>query len=116
MTAPLTGKTLDDVHCPGSLLGTAEEFLADCHKFLIAGTSGLDGDLFELMNRGIGKDSPDPVVHVVGVGEVEAFDNFSKEVLEFRGRIDPNLSKFNDGFYEYVFGSGFDQFLGAKTQ
>lgn len=66
------------------------------------------------MNRGIRKNSSDPmVVHVVGVERVEAFDTFTREIVEFGHRIDPKLSKFYDEFCEYVFSSGFDQFLDA---
>jgi len=113
VTAPLTGKKLVDGDCPGSLRDTAEEFLGDCHKFLIVGTSGLDGDLFELINRGIRDNFPDPMVHVVGVEPVEAFDQFAREIVEFRNRIDPDVSKFNNGFVEYVCSNDFDQFLSA---
>ena len=111
VTAPVAGKTIDDIDCPVPLLEGAQRFLNDCNKFLIIGTSGLDGDLFELLNRGLKKGSPAPLVHVVGVDKVEAFDRFQKGVVEFRGRLDPADSKFNDGFYQYAFGKGLDRFV-----
>ena len=114
VTAPLTGKILAESACPGTLLGSAQEFLSDCHKFLVAGTSGLDSDLFEVLNSGIKEGSPNPVVRVVESGsKASTFDNFQRGVVAFRNRLDPGASKFNDGFYEYVFGKGLDAFVSA---
>ena len=67
VTAPLAGKSLEDVVCPASHVETAREFLAGCNKFLIIGTSGLDEDLFQLLNSAIQTSYP-RFVHVVDHG------------------------------------------------
>ena len=45
MTAPLADKGIADMVCPTAHIEVAKDFLKQCRKFLIIGTSGLDEDL-----------------------------------------------------------------------
>ena len=113
ITAPLAEKTLSDVVCPASHLGTVQRFLWACHKFLVIGTSGLDRDLFELLQSAI--DAPKPLVHFVGKGEPlnGTIERFEKGVAAFRRRVLPGESNHDDGFRTYVSGQHFRSFLAA---
>ena len=53
LTAPLAGKGVSAMVCPESHLASAKEFLKDCSRFLIIGSSGRDDDLLELLNESI---------------------------------------------------------------
>ena len=112
VTMPVAGKTITDIRSPGSFMAVAREFLSDCHKFLIIGTSGLDTDLFEVINTGAQDTLPDPIVRVVGVKSkvTDTFKNLYEQVDYFEGRIDPDVSIYEKGFYNYVFSAGLDEF------
>lgn len=49
LMAPLAGKGMKDAVCPRRHLEAFSEFIADCRKFLVIGTSGRDQDLLEIL-------------------------------------------------------------------
>ena len=91
--------------CPGDHIALAHEFLSSCRKFLIIGTSGLNGDLFELLDTAI-----DPrshfLVHVVGKdGVEETLSRFAKNVRAFNTPgAKSSAVTYAKGFKEYVAG------------
>lgn len=106
LTAPLAGKRLDQAVCPDGHLNFARDFLADCQKFLIVGTSGLDDDLMELLQANL---HPGRGVHIhivdSGGGAQTTLSNFQSKNL-FRQRLDvmDDGGLFKRGFREYVAG------------
>ena len=67
ITAPLAGKNLGEAVCPNEHLYHARQFLKDCQKFLIIGTSGLDDDLMEFLDSAVDPDL-NPKIHMMVVG------------------------------------------------
>lgn len=53
ITAPLADKSVDDLRCPPDHAQFAREFVAECEKFLVIGTSGNDADLLELLSKSV---------------------------------------------------------------
>lgn len=53
LTAPLAGKGITDMVCPADHLQAAREFLGECHKFMVIGSSGVDEDLLELLQSAV---------------------------------------------------------------
>lgn len=115
LTAPLAGKGLTDAVCPKGQLEVAQKFISNCAKFLIIGTSGLDEDLLELLNKAI-----DPMhvvkVHFVNQGEGanNAYDRFRKGVRAFHERgfqKIPFVTLYNNGFADYLISAEFRSFL-----
>ena len=99
ITAPIAGKELADVVCPDSHVDVAQEFLSACEKFLIIGTSGLDHDLFALLNASVATGSH--MIQVVGKEQAwETSDRFRQQVAAFS---DPDPRKpYVEGFRAYV--------------
>jgi hypothetical protein len=113
ITAPLAGKTLDETVSFRAHRNTAVEFLNDCHKFLIVGTSGLDDDLFELLN--LGSIPGRTLVHVVDRGKAAVtLNRFTSKVdqLKFRSAHRKPV-EFNHGFKEYMNSDQFEEFARA---
>lgn len=107
LTAPLAGKQLDEAVCPASHTEFAQEFLRNCHKFLIVGTSGLDEDLLNLLDSTL-----DPkatyFTHIVdfGNGATKSIQRFENGVTAFRNQSHKiQVKTFNSGFREYVSGN-----------
>ncbi len=103
LTAPLAGKYLNDAVCPESHISAAREFLDDCKKFLIIGTSGLDEDLLALLDSAVHTKSP-PLVQVVGKGGAKnTLSRFRQNVRAF-GSIEsiPPQAEFDEGFQIYL--------------
>jgi hypothetical protein len=104
LTAPLAGKGLIDVVCPQSHVATAQQFMNDCDKFLIIGSSGLDEDLLALLDSAVIPKSR-PIVHVVDKdGRAEkTWAHFEEGVRAFRkARQNPSERIFNGGFRNYL--------------
>ncbi len=105
LTAPLAGKGIADAVCPASHIEAAKDFLGECRKFLIVGTSGLDDDLLSLLNDSVSPTlRPRPAIQLVGVEDAEqALVRFERGVQAFRGRrITPPGSLHTRGFREYI--------------
>ena len=114
ITAPLAGKDETDIVCPQSHIEEARRFLADCKKFLIIGTSGLDGDLLRLLNGAV-PDSPTSV-HLVTEepdrkGSPAVWKRF-QAVRAFSSIMDPPIL-FNSGFRAYLTSPDFEKFCAA---
>ena len=104
--------------CPNEHLECAREFLADCQKFLIVGTSGLDDDLMEFLDSAVDPDL-NPKIHLVVVGSGQSTGrtlyNFQVGVHAFRPVSGtPDQLLFTDGFREYVAGEGIRTFAERK--
>ncbi len=103
ITAPLAGKDISKAVCPQSHIKVANEFLQDCQKFLIIGTSGLDEDLLTIIDSAL----VDPMkyyhVHIVGSGEGarDACNRFMKGIKAFTNYI-PAENVFRKGFRDYL--------------
>jgi len=116
LTAPLAGKGLIDVVCPESHVTAAKQFMKDCGKFLIIGTSGLDYDLLSLLNSAVIPNSR-PMVHIVdkGKGTENTRLRFENNVKAFRKtRQNPSESTFNEGFRDYLSSQQFRVFLESE--
>jgi len=115
LTAPLAGKSLDQAVCPDSHLNFARDFLADCYKFLIVGTSGLDDDLMELLREKV-RPSGGVYLHVVDSGAAahKTRRNFQTKVRGFSETFPMGADNglFQVGFKDYVSGPGIRDFAG----
>lgn len=102
LTAPLAGKAVSDMVCPDSHQAVAKEFLQDCDKFLIIGTSGQDEDLLNFLSTSV--HSQVPLIHFVGVGEVAMTEhNFENAIRPFsirHGSVPRVL--YDKGFQSYA--------------
>ena len=90
--------------CPISHIEVAKDFLKQCRKFLIIGTSGLDEDLLALLDEAV-QPSSHPTVQLVGLesGADEALQRFEKGVRAFHGRrITPPGFLFQGGLRQYI--------------
>lgn len=112
VTAPLADKTLDAAVCPLTHKQVAKDFLADCRKFLVIGTSGLDGDLMELLKSAL---HPGRSLHLnlvdVGNSGDQSLLNFRRGTGAFsalRGLGDSYI--FKRGFRDYVSGQDIQNF------
>lgn len=103
ITAPLAGKDISKTVCPQSHIKVAGEFLKDCQKFLIIGTSGLDEDLLSLIDSVLVSPMTYHLVHIVDFnqGADEARIRFMKGIKAFRNRI-PTENVFRKGFRHYL--------------
>jgi hypothetical protein len=103
LTAPLAGKGVSDAVCPDSHAEVAKEFLRDCQKFLIVGTSGLDEDLLTMVDSAL----IDPMIyrhiHIVnsGAGADEARKKLERGIKVFGANIDVRHI-FREGFRKYL--------------
>lgn len=112
MTAPLARKDPDSFTCPATHVGAAKEFLKDCRKFLVAGTSGLDLDIRELLRDNVQARSH---IHFVGLGGStdKAFWEYKRHIKEFaQVRVSVDNRAFPDGFASYVASPEFQSFAG----
>ena len=112
LTAPLAGKVETDMVCPQSHIDEARRFLADCKKFLIIGTSGLDEDLLGLLGSSVPK-AP-ALVHVVTENpkvSADVWDRFAR-VPVFASILEPPLA-FESGFRIYLTSPDFERFCAA---
>ena len=110
ITAPLAGKNLTEPECPNEHLDRAREFLEDCQKFLIVGTSGLDGDLMEFLDSAVDPGrNPNIYLMVVDSGQstYQTLFKFQDGVSAFR-LFSGNRGQilFTRGFREFVSGEG----------
>ena len=89
--------------CPIAHIEVAKDFLKQCRKYLIIGTSGLDEDLLALLNEAVDPFSH-PTVQLVGLKDAdEALQNFEKGVREFQGqRSIPPGFLFQEGLRQYI--------------
>ena len=112
LTAPLAGKVETDMVCPQSHIDEARRFLADCRKFLIIGTSGLDEDLLRLLGGAVPK--PPALVHLVTEdSQVSAtvWDRFAR-IRTFASILEPPLA-YSSGFRTYLTSPDFERFCAA---
>ncbi|MBI4200173.1 MAG: SIR2 family protein [Chloroflexi bacterium] len=103
LTAPLAGKGMADMVCPSTHIQAARDFLKDCRKFLMIGTSGLDRDLLGLLDECL-QPWVHPTIQLVGGpdGE-EALQRFERGVKAFRRRrITPPGFLLTNKFRQYV--------------
>jgi len=115
MTAPLAGKDIRKTVCPLSHMEAATEFLSDCHKFLIIGTSGLDEDLKEFLYTSINhRQNPDPEVVIVNNDtQPHVTDNvvrqFGESVFKDLYAL-RSLQSYKGGFRNYLASQEFQKF------
>ena len=112
LTAPLAGKDVDDMVCPLSHINEAMRFLADCKKFLIIGTSGLDEDILGLLRHGVA--GPPALVHVVTENSkvsAEVWERFAR-VSAFAKILEPPVA-YESGFRTYLTSRDFQRFCRA---
>ncbi|MBI4298183.1 MAG: SIR2 family protein [Chloroflexi bacterium] len=113
LTAPLAGKGTMDMVCPSAHVKAAQEFLADCYKFLIIGTSGTDDDVMSLLNSSHPEvDAYAPYVHVVDISKDQAktiLDRFQNEVQAWRWLVTGSMT-YGQGFKNYVSGNEMKDF------
>lgn len=100
LSAPLAGKDSSNIVCPESHLEFAAEFLKECGKFLIIGSSGLDDDLLSLLNENVVHHSKQ-MLHIVDINEK------AKNVQQmFCGKVKVfqsiHLELFTGGFSDYI--------------
>lgn len=113
LTAPLAGKGSSDVVCPTKHRKVAEEFLADCGKLLIIGTSGQDDDLLDLLNDSLGPDT-NRIIHIVGKdGAKRTLQQFRRRVEALKASIEPVVA--DRGFQAYVRSEDFQRFLQSRS-
>ena len=75
--------------CPTAHIQVAKDFLKQCRKYLIIGTSGLDEDLLALLDEAV-PPSLHPTVQLVGLNDADqALQNFEKGVRAFQGQRSP---------------------------
>jgi len=115
LTAPLAGKGVSDAVCPDSHIEAAKEFLHDCQKFLIIGTSGLDNDLLTIVDSALSDSMIYRLIHIVnsGAGGDEAYKKFERGIKVFQGSMDVR-NIFKGGFRTYLRGDRLRSFLEAK--
>ena len=118
MTAPLAGKDINKTVCPQSHIEVAIEFLKDCFKFLIIGTSGLDEDLKEFLESSVNHTrNPDPEVIVVDYdtsskpnSTADVARQFGESVFETVYTL-KEIKLYNKGFREFLASQEFQQFI-----
>lgn len=117
VTAPLAGKQDTEFVAPPTHIEVAKKFLNKCSKFLIIGTSGLDEDLFQLLDSSIS--SLQNLVHVVGKKH-ESTRTTLKHYFMAVPRMgshtaDSNPVAFDKGFDAYMDSPEFQSFLDHDT-
>lgn len=118
MTAPLAGKDINKTVCPQSHIEAATEFLKDCFKFLIIGTSGLDEDLKDFLQTSVNHTrNPDPEVVIVDYdspSKPNATDNVARQFGESIFAdvyILKEIKLYNKGFRKFLASQEFQQFI-----
>jgi hypothetical protein len=115
LTAPLAGKSPQDVVCPTSHVDYARSLLQQCSKFLIVGSSGLDQDLLTLLDEAVRPDLQ-PLVHLVDYqsGAADANARFQADVRAFKNSQSVwRFVAFNQGFQRYLLSEDFVRFCKA---
>lgn len=108
LTAPLAGKGPTDLVCPAEHLVAAKEFLRDCKKFLVLGTSGGDKDLFELLDSATPPVGPH-VAQFVGRQDVKVVEQrYRDKVRAFRSA---RVESYSHGFRKHMLDPAFPEFL-----
>lgn len=100
LTAPLAGKTTNDVVCPADHLAAVKEFLPTAGKFLFIGTSLLDEDLVQILAEYVLTD----VTFVQVVGWAEGADDAMFRLAESNPR-------FKNAAFKWTFRRGFRAYL-----
>lgn len=110
ITAPLADKMVTELNCPSSHTEHLRQFAAECEKYLIIGTSGLDGDVLEILKTSV---SEVESIEYVGLADTELTRSRFEEVIpQFRNP--PRLPKLHtDGFQAYVGSESFQTFLSS---
>lgn len=113
LTAPLAGKGSAEMVCPANHLMEAREFLSECPRFLIIGSSGLDVDLLDLLKESATVQSPWAYfVNGTKATGVEVRERFASNIPNFRelSSIDGEVA-FEGGFHSFVAGDSLVDFL-----
>lgn len=106
ITVPVDGKY--EINCPPSHVQKAEEFLSDCHNYLIIGTSGKDQDLLDMLKANVKSGR----VMIVGTSEESTNkirENFMLAIPQFQSSIGTFYHA--RGFSEFVDSGELDKFL-----
>ena len=104
LTAPLAGKSPEEVVCPHDHVDALRSFLQDCRKFLVLGCSGLDEDLLQILGNCINESR---VLHVVA----ETEDAVRASADRFQGCS----RAFQFGSPVVAFGGGFRGYVGSDA-
>jgi hypothetical protein len=108
MTAPLAGKGAMNMVCPDDHILAARQFLSDCGRLMVIGTSGKDDDVFELLASSMRRDT---VAHFVGSKGV------TNVAARFCGKLprlhESRCTAYSQGFRLYLRDSSFRSFLQA---
>lgn len=114
LTAPLAGKGTAEVVCPVSHFAKAHEFLRDCSRFLIIGSSGLDTDLLDLLKVSVRVNFPQ-IQFVCGSESrgQEVRERFESHIPIFKRLTSPEgrAPAFDGGFESYVASDALVNFL-----
>jgi hypothetical protein len=115
LTAPLVAKGADAYSCPPSHIDLAEEFLKDCKKFLIIGTSGRDEDVHQLLNRTVPNGRFQWLAFVGREDVVQAFTDFQTGAPAFElSQHIGNNPTYSDGFRSYAYSDELDEFADRR--
>ncbi len=100
LSAPMAGKDSSNMVCPESHLEFAKDFLQDCGKFLIIGSSGLDDDLLSFLNENVQHHSKQ-MLHIVDSGNKveDVRQMYCSKVKVFQSIY---LELFKGGFSNYI--------------
>jgi len=111
LTAPLASKGISEAVCPKSHIDVAKEFLSDCQKFLIIGTSGLDNDLLSIIDSVLVDSMKYCHIHIVGIdeGANQCSTRFKQGVRAFKDYI-TGENTFKIGFRGYLRSQHFQSF------
>ena len=105
LTAPLAGKGITDMVCPSDHLETAREFLVDCRKFMIVGSSGVDEDLLDLLQSTVKGHSDLTAQFVCGDERASqsSWEAFRRGLGVFNALVTPRDEiAYNGGFVTYT--------------
>lgn len=111
LTAPVRGKTFS---CRDDHGEAMNDFVRECHKFLIVGTSGLDDDLLTGL-----ADAIDPkgkyLLHYVDNGGTPARERYERAIPAFiqGANAGPLVRTSTNGFSDFLHSDGLEAFLAA---
>ncbi len=97
ITVPVDGKY--DINCPKSQVEKMEDFLPNCHNYLIIGTSGKDQDLLDILKKNVRS------AKVMLVGREE------ESTAETRKRFMAAVPQFDNSIDTFYHERGFSQFV-----
>ena len=104
ITMPLADKGEDAYVCPDAHVQQLREWLADCDKYLIVGTSGQDADLMALLRSAVKSPS---ILHYVSLNEAATVRaRFEAAVPQFAAT---SPTTWDRGLVQYVNSEEFDQ-------